>query len=141
MSRCNVMSLYFSLVLQVKHNKGKKIGRRIWVVGMVEQATNRIKIVPVLKRNKSTLRKIILDNVTVGSQIHTDCWKGYIGISESGFRHFTVNHKYFFSQCYVHDTTKERKYIHTNSIEGAWKHMKVSVKLFLLKIERRLSEL
>lgn len=26
----------------------------------------------------------------------TDCWRGYAGLDQQGFEHFTVNHKYHF---------------------------------------------
>ncbi|KCZ76499.1 hypothetical protein H311_02505 [Anncaliia algerae PRA109] len=39
----------------------------------------------VIKRDAHTLSQIIVNNVERGSITYTDCWRGYINISNLGF--------------------------------------------------------
>lgn len=67
-----------------------KIGRRkyergrivegSWIFGMIVrgQSTDyRLEICPDNKRDATTLLKIIKKYVAPGTEIHSDCWKGY----------------------------------------------------------------
>jgi len=84
-----------------------KIGRRkyergrivegSWILGMIHRgnlANYRLKICPNNKRDKDTLVALIQKHVTLGTEIHTDCWKGYIDLEQ--YVHKTVNHSEFF---------------------------------------------
>lgn len=112
-------------MFQIKHHRGKATSKLLWVVGLVERSTNRIKVIPVVKRTAENLHKIIQENVDPGATIYTDGFSSYKGLNKKGIKHFSVNHKYNFKQCYVHTRTQEEKVVHTNHIEGAWKHTKV----------------
>jgi transposase-like protein len=57
---------------RVKYNKGKAVGRRIWIFGMVERDSNRIKLFPVSQRDRDTLIPIIQENIEKGSTIYSD---------------------------------------------------------------------
>lgn len=61
---------------------------------------------------------LILSNyIKEGSEIRTDCWKGYNGLARipgKGYRHETVNHAKEF---------KTAAGVHTNTIEGKVLHM------------------
>ena len=35
---------------QIKHNRGRPSGHRIWIFGMIERTTNRMKLFPVEKK-------------------------------------------------------------------------------------------
>ncbi|KAI0989272.1 hypothetical protein GJ496_004207 [Pomphorhynchus laevis] len=43
-------------------------------------------------RNSSSLVPFIVDNVTIGTTIHTDLWAAYSQLGQLGFVHETVNH-------------------------------------------------
>ena len=47
-----------------------------------------------------------------------------VGPHTLGFQHLTITHKYAFKKMFVNKETGELVEIHTNSIEGAWKHAK-----------------
>jgi hypothetical protein len=51
-------------------------------------------------------------------------YTAYINLNDHGFNHFTVIHKYSFKKIYVNQSTKEEITVHTNRMEGAWKHAK-----------------
>ena len=51
---------------KVKYNKGKRSGMKVWIFGLGERYTNRLKLFPVHSRNKATLMKIIQENVEKG---------------------------------------------------------------------------
>lgn len=55
-----------------------------------------------------------------------DGWAEYNGLIELGFKHFAFNHSEMFACQYVNYNTGELVTVHTNTIEGAWKHAKVS---------------
>ena len=44
--------------------------------------------------------------------------------NDLGFKHFAVLQKYSFNKVYVDKETKQEIVVHTNRIEGAWKHAK-----------------
>ena len=69
---------------KVKHNRGAPLGKRIWIFGIVERATGRIKLFPVDKRDSETLLKIIVDNVELGATIYSDGWMAYSGLTAMG---------------------------------------------------------
>lgn len=47
-----------------------------------------------------------------GSIIYTDCWRGYINISNLGFLHYTVNH----TENFINPVN----FCNTQMIEGLW---------------------
>lgn len=67
---------------------------------MIEDGSEdfRLIICPNNKRNADTLRKIILEHVELGTEIHTDCWRAYgvlekeTGLTRLGYIHRRVNH-------------------------------------------------
>ena len=62
--------------------------------------------------------------MSLGSTIYSDGWSAYCDLNSLGFKHFTVIHKYSFKKVYVKQGTDEKVVVHTNQLEGAWKHVK-----------------
>lgn len=75
-------------------------------------------------RTEVTLFHIIERHVEKVSSIYSDGWSVYCPLNDLGYRHFTVLHKYEFKKTYVNKETNEEVEVHTNIIEGAWKHAK-----------------
>lgn len=109
-----------------------KIGRRkyergrvvegTWILGMVHRGhphSYRLKICPENKRNAATLLALIRKHVVVGTEIHTDCWKGYDCLETHSYLHKTVNHLVEF----VNPETGA----HTQNIESSWRWMRRSL--------------
>ena len=110
---------------KMKYHKGKpNRGVKVWVVGLIERATNNIILYPVENRKEQTLIKIIQRHVEPGTQIFTDGWVGYRNLNELGYQHFTVVHKYQFTQSFRDTSTGQIIQVHTNTMEGAWMHAK-----------------
>ena len=102
-----------------KYNRGgdRKLG---WVFGGREKENKRnCFAVAVPDRSADTLIPIIQKYVAPGSTIYSDCWGAYNKLGELGYKHLTVNHSVNFK-----DPTTG---CHTNSIEGAWQKMKLSM--------------
>ncbi|CAL1671812.1 unnamed protein product [Lasius platythorax] len=106
-----------------------KIGRRkyhrsrvvegCWILEMIHRGhpTNyRLEICPENKRDKDTLLNLIRKHVAPGTEIHTDCWKGYFNLNDNGYIHETVNH----SKEFVNSETGA----HTQNIELSWRWMR-----------------
>lgn len=102
-----------------KYNKGHKVDG-VWVVGMVERSERRkLSLIPVEKRDRTTLNNLIKSYVKEGSIIYTDCWRGYDDIKHLGYIHHTVNHSNHFKD--------PNSGVHTNTIEGTWSAVKKTI--------------
>jgi len=96
-------------------------GMKIWIFGLVERNTNRLKLFPVHRSYTDTLLSLIKCNVETGSTIITDG-------STVGYTHYVIEHKKAFSWQCRDKTTGELKTMHANRIEGCWKHAKDNFK-------------
>ena len=98
-----------------KYNRGKrrKEAYQTWVFGILEEKTNFNVLWVVDDRKKDTLLPLIKDHVSEKAIIKSDEWKSYECLKEEDFIHLKVNHS-------VNFVSEEG--IHTNNIEGMWKH-------------------
>jgi transposase-like protein/predicted nucleic acid-binding Zn ribbon protein len=102
-----------------KYHRGHRV-EGVWVLGMVERtAARKIVLVKVPNRSGETLHDLIKLHVLPGSIIHTDGWRGYLGIDSHGYIHRTVNHSVEFRNSVTG--------VHTNTIEGNWCPLKRSI--------------
>lgn len=93
-----------------KHHRGRRVPQ-LWVVGGIDQAGQiHLDIVP--NRAGPTLLRVALRRVQAGSTIHTDEWRGYLGLDRLGFTHKRVNHRRWFVGP---DGT------HTQRVEALWR--------------------
>ncbi|VEN38309.1 unnamed protein product, partial [Callosobruchus maculatus] len=74
--------------------------------------------VVVPTRDSETLLSTIQQWVHPGTEIHTDCWRGYNGLAQHGYIHKTVNH-----------SDEEHGFVgldgtHTQRIEATWRPAK-----------------
>lgn len=110
---------------RVKYHRGNpNKGLKIWIFGLVDRDQNTVILYPVGDRTKETLLPIIQRHVAPGSTIYSDGWSAYFDLNSLGYRHFTVLHKYAFKKNYRNVETGAVISVHTNKIEGAWKHAK-----------------
>ena len=90
------------MVVEVDEYKMRKFHRGhhvegVWVVGGIERTAEKMVFVcMVADRTKETLHRVIERHVAPGSILHTEMWKGYVGVEQLGFRHRTVNHAQTF---------------------------------------------
>src|SRR5207237_9642598 len=98
-----------------KYNRGHRVEGQ-WIVGGFERGTGRLFIAEVEDRTKETMEEVIKTWVKPGTTIHTDFWKAYDWLGDDGFEHMKVNHSLHF--------VDPKTGVHTNSIEGAWRHAK-----------------
>ncbi|KAG0422105.1 hypothetical protein DMUE_6236, partial [Dictyocoela muelleri] len=102
-----------------KYNRGHRVDG-VWILGMVERTVaRRCVFVSIEKRNKETLCGVICRYVRKGSILYTDEWRGYYGIENHGYTHYTVNHSISFVNAV--------NGVHTNTIEGNWSALKLFV--------------
>jgi transposase-like protein len=94
-----------------KYNQGHRVDG-VWVVVGVERTEQRrVFLVAVEDRSADTIRRVVGTHVAPGSIVHTDGWRGYMGIDEAcSVIHRTVNHGVGF----IDSTTG----VHTNVVEG-----------------------
>lgn len=88
------------------------------VMGMIERG-GQLKFVSCVGNNIDEIKPIVYDNVDKDAVVMTDSSGYYNGLSQDFAGHETVNHK---SEEYVRDGV-----IHTNTIEGAFSHLKRSI--------------
>lgn len=118
------------IIVQVDESKfGKRKNNRghpvvgAWVIGGVEDTANRKFFCEVVeKRDAITILQVLSKHILPGSIVHTDCWRAYLGISDTlQVTHRTVNHsKHFLDP----DTG-----VHTNTIEALWSWLKSAISL------------
>ncbi len=106
------------------HRGNPHVGLKVWIFGLVERETNRLLLFPVDQRDTATLIPIITQHVRQGSRIFSDGWAAYRELNDRGYQHFSVNHKVGFKKTYVNVLSGEEIEVHTNTIEGCWKHNK-----------------
>ena len=76
---------------------GKKAGKRgrgaegkslvVIAIEIKEKGTGRVRMSLIPDASKKTLGEFITDNIETGSNLITDGWKGYTGISKKGYHH------------------------------------------------------
>ena len=98
----------------------------IWLVGMRKRGSKEFFIIPVEKRDETTLISIILRHIKRKSTIYTDSYSCYVNnncypkkskLTEYKYIHSFVNHKYRFVSLVFEE-------VHTNTIESLWKNIK-----------------
>jgi len=109
-----------------KYHRGMSRGQKVWIFGVVERESNRLKLFPVDNRNADQLLSYC--DVTLGSTIYSDRWAAYNSLTSLGYRHFVVEHKHALKQVCTDAVTGEFVIVHTNTIEGCWKHAKAHFK-------------
>jgi transposase-like protein len=98
-----------------KFNKGRIIDGN-WILGMIDlDGGYRLEICPENKRDKTTLRDLIIKNVANRSAIMTVCWKGYEGLNEIRFQHLTVNNYNFVDP---------ETWANSQRIESSWRPLR-----------------
>jgi len=101
-----------------KYHRGRVV-EGCWILGMIHRRHSnnyRLEICLENKRNKDILLSLIKKHVAPGTEIHTDCWKGYINLNDNGYIHKTVNH----CEEFVDSITGA----HTQNIESSWRWMR-----------------
>ncbi|CAL1688659.1 unnamed protein product [Lasius platythorax] len=104
-----------------KYQRGRVV-EGSWILGFIHRGhpeNYRLEICPENKRDKDTLLSLIQKHVALGTEIHTDCWKGYENLESYGYKHLTVNH----SKEFVNTDTGA----HTQNIESSWRWMRRSL--------------
>ena len=71
------------------------------------------------KRDKFTLANIVANNIGPNTVVQSDGWKGYLGLTNHGITHQTVNHSLHFKDPITG--------VHTNTIEGTWSEVKLNI--------------
>ncbi|KCZ77941.1 hypothetical protein H311_01040 [Anncaliia algerae PRA109] len=90
------------------------------VFGIVEKTPQR-KILHLLveKRDRATLFGLINKYIKKQSMIYSDGWRAYNTLHLEGYYHYVVNHIISF--------LNSLNAVHTNTIEGNWSSVKVSI--------------
>lgn len=96
--------------------QGRSSETKIPVLGIIERG-GELRAIKVLNTKGYSLRPFIVNNVEFGSQVHTDEWWGYRGLSRI-FKHKYINHG---------EGEYSKDGVHTNSIEGFWSLLKRGV--------------
>lgn len=97
--------------------QGRSVKTKIPVVGIIERGGElRAQVVPDTK--SKNLKEFLVKNLEEGSQLNTDEWKGYRGLSKIFVHKFVTHHTGEYVQGDVH----------TNTLEGFWSQLKRGLK-------------
>lgn len=105
-----------------KYNRGRETQGQ-WIFGIYDRFSGQVVTVPVPDRTKITLHFYINKYVKKGSVIISDGWKSYRGLTQKGYIHRCVNHRYQFVNSY-------NKSWHTQNIERYWRYLKNNLQRF-----------
>ncbi|CEF60081.1 Transposase, ISXO2-like domain-containing protein [Strongyloides ratti] len=98
-----------------KYNCGRILPQQ-WCFGGICRETKECFVEPVANRASETLMEVLKRRVAPETLIISDMWRGYSQVSDSGYEHLKVNHKYNF----VDPLTNA----HTQNIERVWRSVK-----------------
>jgi transposase-like protein len=118
-----VVEIDESLVTRRKYNRGRLTTQR-WVFGGIQRRTSdtyNAFIEFVADRKEATLLGVLQRKVRLGTTIISDGWAAYHSLSCHGYSHHVINH----SQNFV---DPNNPFIHTQTIENHWKHLKAWLK-------------
>ena len=87
---------------------------QVWVFGLYDRGTKRVRAWVVRDRSAPTLLGIIQDHVEEGTIIYTDGWAAYRNLTDLGYEHRVIVHEEGFGSGL--NTT--------NHIEGCWSELK-----------------
>lgn len=106
---------------RVKGKRGRGASGKTIVFGLIKrQGKVYTEIVPDC--SKATLQKVIRGKVSLDSVIHSDCWRGYNGLVDLGYKkHFRVSHG-------TNEFANSRS--HINGIESFWGYSKTRLSRF-----------
>lgn len=109
-----------------KHDgmRGRGASGKTPVVGIAERK-GEIRLAVTEDTKAVTLNKVITDNVKPGSIVMTDEYRPYNNVTHWGYKHRRVNHA---SKSFVVGQK------HTNTIEGAWSHLKLSLRAIYIGV-------
>jgi hypothetical protein len=110
-------------VFRRKNHQGRLTAgeaRPEWVFGGICRQTKQTFFCVVPDRSEDTLLRALVDNVHLGTEIMSDCWKSYRNLSMHGFIHSSVNHSKNF-------VSPENANVHTQTIERAWRGLKANI--------------
>lgn len=115
---------------KVKNSQGRSFKDKTPIVGLVARG-GKMTAVVVKDTKRETIQPIIRRYVAKGSTLVSDDWMGYNGI-ESHVNHYSIKH---VDKGYKHDY--DSSVIHTNTVEGAWKIMKNSLRDMYNSVSRK----
>lgn len=115
---------------KVKNSQGRSFKDKTPIVGLIERG-GKMTAVVVKDTKRETIQPIIKQYVAKGSTLISDDWMGYNGI-ESHVNHYSIKHS---DKGYKHDY--DSSVIHTNTVEGAWKIMKNSLRDMYNSVSRK----
>ncbi|CEF61588.1 Transposase, ISXO2-like domain-containing protein [Strongyloides ratti] len=98
-----------------KNNCGRILPQQ-WCFGRICKETKECFVEPVANKASETLMKLLKKTVASETLIISDMWRSYSQVSDSGYEHLELNHKYNF----VDPLTNA----HTQNIERVWRSVK-----------------
>jgi len=113
-----VVEIDETLITHRKYNVGR-IVKQQWLFGGVVRGRSPpeffVELVP--DRKRETLVEVLKRRVDQDSIVIHDEWRSYMGLSDHGFVHYSVNH----SRNFVDPTVPD---VHTQNVESLWSRLK-----------------
>lgn len=101
---------------KVKYSQGRSFKDKTPVIGAISRGGRLVcRVIP--NTSRPHLHSFVRDHVAEGSNLHSDEWRGYNGLSVY-YNHRIIDHS---AKQYVDGE------VHSNTIEGAWSHLKRSI--------------
>jgi AraC-like DNA-binding protein len=111
---------------------------QVWIVGVLQRSTGRLRMEIVADRSAPTLGAFIRMHVPAGSVVCTDGWLGHSDVG-ADYEHHSVNHSEDEYVRVDNSAAFGTVVVHTNTLEGYWKHLRGSVANKTLRTMKHLS--
>jgi transposase-like protein len=99
------------------------------VMGLLERhpqkGKSKIRLQPLDNRKRDALLGQVRANIEMGSTVHTDALKSYLGLADEGYLHNVIDH----AEAYVDGN------VHTNGCENFWSLLKRALKGTYVAVE------
>lgn len=115
---------------KVKNSQGRSFKDKTAITGMIERG-GKLTAVVTINTSPEVMQPVIKKYVAKGSILVSDDWRGYNGLNTHYYQ-YTIKHS---DKGYKHDY--DSSIIHTNTIEGAWKIMKNSLRDMYNHVSRK----
>ena len=89
----HVVQIDESLFPRKKYNRGRIVPEQ-WIFGGYDPAIKEGFLLPISRRNATTLIPLIIQWIRLGTEIWLDMWCSYNGIAAQGFQLDFANHQY-----------------------------------------------
>lgn len=99
-------------------------------MGVVGRDSGTVRLTVAHHSGRADLEPVVQAAARPGAQVHTDEWRGYVGMEQLGHPHHTVKHRPPHPEWARDDDGDGVREVHCNTIEGLWTGLRNFLRMF-----------